>query len=720
MITEQNPDRRARSVALVGLVFQLALTVYFALLMVWSYSQAVHGLALLSMMGVPIWLFLVLIYHQKVLVREEEFETEQLRKERESSGGGEAIFDVEEESLLMARRRLQWMYKWMLPGFSVLMILGLVLGGFWFWQWPLGVPLNHPAWPPLANVSILIWFVGGGAFISFLLSRYAIGMARQPQWRMLRAGASYLMGITLAAVATCGVLAALHFSDTPIPERVLAYVLRFLMVLLAAEFALNFVLDFYRPRAPGDEPRPAFDSRLLGLFSEPGGIARSIADAINYQFGFEVSSTWFYKLLERSVVPLIGFSILTLILASSFVFVDSQEVMVIERFGRKRAVLDSGLHTKWPWPVEIAYPVDTKQLHVLNVGPEVSEAQREEIHSELRLWTNEHEIDPHLEVLVATPKLAEYIGAGSEEEAEETPVADLPPAEAMQTQQQDMLFGQSGEAVAVSQLRLSVTLQYRIRDAYDWIRSYEDPEKMLEAIASREINRYCASVNVEDILGVRRGQIEDDLWDAVEQAVEDADLGVEIVFLGLQGAHPPMETAEAFQDVIGAEQKRSETLRNARKESSQRLTKVAGDATLAQRLARAIQRMNELEGDDSVSEERRQETREAVNKLFFGQDGRGGIGGEASAVLAKARSNRWQLENSAHGWAMQFVQEKATKDAAPEVYQLRKYLEALSGSIDHIRKYVSAVEGEVSTYNVNVQDSMNVPLEIMAEDGQQP
>ncbi len=716
MITEQNPDRRARSVALMGLVFELALTVFFALLMVWSYSQAVRGLTLLSALGCPVWLFLVLIYHQRVLVREEEFETEQLRKEREGGAGGEAIFDVEEESLLLARRRLQWMYKWMLPGFTVFMILGLALGGLWFWNWSIGARLDSRGWRPVQNVSVLIWFVGGGAFLSFLLSRYAVGMARQPQWRMLRAGAGYLMGITLAAVATCGVLAALHFSNTPVPERALAYILRLLMMLLAAEIALNFVLDFYRPRAPGEEPRPAFDSRLLGLFSEPGGIARSIADAINYQFGFEVSSTWFYKLLERSVVPLIGFAVLTLILASSVIFVDAKEVMVVERFGRKRAVLDSGLHLKWPWPLEIVYPVDTKQIHLLNVGPKISEAQREQIKTDLRLWTNKHEMDPHLNVLVATPELAEYLGAGGEEETE----TQLPVGQLESRQPQDMLFGQSGEAVAVSMLRISLTLEYRIRDAYQWIRSYEDPEKMLEAIASREINRYCASINVEDILGARRGRIEQELWQAVVQAAEEADLGVEIVFLGLQGAHPPMETAEAFQDVIGAEQKRSEALRNARKESAQRLTKVTGSADLARRLARAIQRMNELEGDESTSEGARQEACQKVNRLFFGGEGERGIGGEASAVIAKARSERWRLENSAHGWAMQFIQEKATKDAAPEVYQLRKYLEALNGSIDHIRKYISAVEGEVSTYNVNVQDSMNVPLEVMVGEQEQP
>ena len=45
----------------------------------------------------------------------------------------------------------------------------------------------------------------------------------------------------------------------------------------------------------------------LQSIAEPGRIGSSIADALNYQFGFEVSKTWFYQLLSRACVPLIIF-----------------------------------------------------------------------------------------------------------------------------------------------------------------------------------------------------------------------------------------------------------------------------------------------------------------------------------------------------------------------------------------------------------------------------
>jgi hypothetical protein len=394
-------------------VAQIALGVFFTLLWTWSGSEALRGLFLLTWIGTPIWLLLLLIYHQRVLVREETLESEHIRKQQELTGG--AIFDVENEELLLARRRLQMMYKWLLPGFTIIVILALgLLGHFGFtfaWSWDLG----SSAWPTIEseNLTILMILLLIPAFGSFLLSRSVVGLAKYPEWRLLRSGASYLMGITLAALIIVIALLAVYTIGRPWPEHLAAKVLRGLMLVLAAEVLLNFILDFYRPRAPDEEPRPAFDSRLLGLFTEPGGIARSIADAINYQFGFEVSSTWFYQLLQRSSGPLVGFAVVTLFLASCFVFVDAEENVVIERFGvPQEKVLQPGAHLKWPWPIDTAYPVAVGRIHELQLGDApVEDPTVDESKEPLYLWTNRHSKEPHLPVLIATPKLTSFIEA---------------------------------------------------------------------------------------------------------------------------------------------------------------------------------------------------------------------------------------------------------------------------------------------------------------------
>lgn len=706
-MTTQRPERRARTVALAGLAFQILLSVFFAVLWSWGKTEGLRALMLLSAIGNAIWLFLVMVCQQRVLVQEEKFETEQLRRERAAAGGTDAIFDVADEELLLARRRLQWMYRWMLPSFSILVIVLLVVAGLWGWRWSIGDSLSSENWTTAGKdkIPLLFFMTLGAAFVSFLFSRYATGMARYREWQILHAGATWLMGVTLASVLVSAAMGALYMGATPVFERVVAYVLRILLFVLAAETLLNLVLDFYRPRAPEEEPRPAFDSRLLGLFTEPGGIARSIADAINYQFGFEVSSTWFYKLLQRSVVPLIGFAILMMFAASCLVFVGADEEVVIERFGVKRDVLGGGLRIKWPWPIEKAYKVATSQVHELKIGI-LDEGTDKDGKKELFLWTNKHAWEPHLNVLVATPKLAEYI-----EKVEGQVTTE--PAEARERRAQ---------AVPVSQLRVSATILYRIRDPYDWLRRYggqdnKGPRAMLTAIANREIMRQCASVEVAALMGTSRGTVERSLREEIQKTADRESLGVDIVFLGLQGVHPPSETAESFQAVIGAESKRTASIRSAKADRDKRLAEVAGDVTRAENLNDAIRRLNELEASGKAAGDQLQEARDRVQRMFFGDAKQGirPVGGLAANRMAEARAVRWRIENQSAGQAIGFVHEMTTRNAAPKVYRMRKYLEMLAEATAGIRKYVlaaSEAQDSLRTFHLNLQDARDIPIDV--------
>ena len=124
--------------------------------------------------------------------------------------------------------------------------------------------------------------------------------------------------------------------------KVMTWVSPVLMIVLGVETAVNTVLDIYRPRIAGQYARSAFDSRLLGMINEPGGILHTFASAIDYQFGFKVSQTWFYKLLEEAVLPLALFAIATLYVLSCMVVVQPGEQAIIERFGQSLGLVDVG------------------------------------------------------------------------------------------------------------------------------------------------------------------------------------------------------------------------------------------------------------------------------------------------------------------------------------------------------------------------------------------
>lgn len=713
---QERPERRARNVALVGVIFQILLVAFYTILATSSQSQAMWALTLLTGAGIIIWLTLLLVYHQRVLVQDETFESEQLKRERQ--GGGEAIFDVADESLLLARRRLRWMYRWLIPGACLVMILSLVLMALLKWSWKLHQPISATEWGTVSHSNMLMWFLGGAAFVSFLLSRYVVGMAKYQEWQMLRAGASYLMGVILGSVALAGMLGAIHFLENPYPEHVLAYILRILMLVLAGEFGLNLILDFYRPRGLDEVPRPSFDSRLLDLFTEPGGIARSIADAINYQFGFEVSSTWFYKLLERSAVPLIGFAVLTLLLASSIVFVNADEVVMVERFGKRILPdMEPGLHLKWPWPVDRIYSVNTRGIHEKMVGIK-SEADTQADKDNLILWTNKHSQEPHLRVLVATPRLAEFMSS------ETKGVSTNPSNNELDNLARSTVTTQAAgidrsEAVSVSMLRVAMTLHYQIKDAFHWITRYENPDKLLSTLAQRQIIEYFASADVSSILGAQRGPIERALKEKIQRLADEAGLSIEIVFLGLQGVHPPEEAAESFQDVIGAVQKRTATIRTAVADYNKKLSEVAGDVGRAEQLAKAITEMNRLDTDPEAAEPARQEARQKVQWLLLGHGPQriSPVGGKARSRLAQARAERWRMENEAHGKAALFAQELAIKKIAPKVYKARVYFREIAQAVKGIRKYVIATQDPKAAriFNLDVKDPMNAPLDVALE-----
>ncbi|MHC4574648.1 MAG: hypothetical protein ACYS76_11045, partial [Planctomycetota bacterium] len=302
-------SRRAEYLARASLALGIVLFVVTLLLGLWSGFFAVLAVSWFGLAAVLIWFVLCLQFHQRALAEQEKLDVTQLAKDKE----GSAIFQAGDERaslFAVAQRRLQILEKWFIPVFSVIIaVYELVIGLYLLRRISAGVDVETKQ--PLL-VAVLLAAI---AFVSFLMSRYATGMSAQGQWKPLRAGGSHLLGLAVLCFALAVSLALVNFKIFVMMD-VLSWAVPILLVILGAETGLNFVLDLYRPRLKGQYQRSAFDSRLLGLINEPGGILRNVAGAIDYQFGFKVSQTWFYKLLEKAIVPLVLFGAVTLYLLS--------------------------------------------------------------------------------------------------------------------------------------------------------------------------------------------------------------------------------------------------------------------------------------------------------------------------------------------------------------------------------------------------------------------
>ena len=682
--SDTSKDRRAQLAALVGLVLQVAV---FAMLLTVSIvypSPAIRAEAIHLQFGIYIWLALTLLYAQRRRAGVERLETEELKRARTNSPDA-GIFSLEDEALLVQRRRLNAMYRWFLPAVALLLALGhIVWAGWWHATAP---AVRDAAWTACPRPQLALPFVVGAAFFCFLYSRYATGMAREVQWRWLRAAASYMAGNAFLGLATVVAL-ALDIYAIPLAEPIVTYAIWMVLLVLGIEFFLNFLLDFYRPRIPGAEQRPAFDSRLLGLISEPGGIARSIQEAINYQFGFEVSSTWFYQLLKRSLLPLALFGVVVLFGLSSLVIVDVDEQAFVEHFGRIQSAngvpvtLGPGLHFKYPWPVDAVHRARVAQLRRMTVGEAAKKAEPQDAEKKIPsvLWTEEHDYVPELMLLVASPQTSET-SAG--------PTATTAPQSAP-------ALHVSGRAVPVSMMMASVDLEYRVRDLQAYLYHYENPDKVMEDVAWRVLADHAASVDVTHFMGPARETISRELGALLQREYDRLGLGVELTFVGLQSAHPPWRenVAKTFQDVIAARSRKEAAIQTAVGEAERMLTKAAGSRERAVTLDQAIVEMNRLSTDPAADPAALAAAKTRVDELMLGNPAQNlaAMSGEAAANIAEARGEISRLVSEAESKARTFQNELIAYQAAPQLYEMRRYLDVLRDSLTKVRKVINTTQ----------------------------
>ena len=657
-------SRRPKQVALVSLILSVIFfgTTFF--LGQRGNCYAISAISWFFLSGVLVWMVLCIQFHQRSLAEQEKLDMSQLAKDKQSS----TIFQAggEQAALLsVAQRRLEILEKYFIPIFSVLIAIYQIVIGLYFFRVYWTAEESELKQPLQCAI-----FLAGIAFASFLLSRYATGMSVELKWKPLRAGGSYMLGSALLCFVLAILLAVVHQFGYFFLLKIISITILSLLIILGIETALNIVLDIYRPRLKGQYSRSAFDSRLLGIINEPGGILRSAADAIDYQFGFKVSQTWFYKLLEQAVVPLILFGAITLYLFSCIVVVSPNEEAIVERFGK--AVNDSGdvrligpgLTFKLPWPIEIAYKYPTKRI--LEIGIGYVENEEEEENPQPKLWGRQHyEEEYHL--LVASEQ-------GSVESDSNT--------------------------VPVSLVIAAVPVQYRIKDLYSFLYNYGqrkerdgttvyEAEEMLKSICYRELTRFAASAKIEldvetegeqSILGRGRAEAARTLTERIQEAANQDELGVEIVFLGLQGIHPPVEVAADYQKVISAIQQRQTKILEAQKYQIETLGTLVGSEKQANELYNLALKYEETE--DANNPEETAKLGEQLDKAF------NEAYGEIFKTLRESETYAFEKETIAEADGKRFADQLKAYRAAPEIYPHELRMAMLEQVLKGNRKYV--------------------------------
>ncbi len=480
------------------------------------FAGSLAGLVAVLFIGLGVLVAAVSWFQMRLEASErlEKLELDELLKTHSSS----AMFEAREAEVFPAQRSREQFEKFFVPGFTALLCLVQAGGAFFLWRWLSQPTTRVEIREPMVAISLFGLF----ALVLFLLGKFSAAMARLERHRLLRPGASYLLLAAYlcfaVALGIVGVQAGLPRSDF--------YVARGLCVLLgliAIETLINLILEMYRPRVKGKIERPLYDSRLVGLLGQPEGLITTAAQALDYQFGFKVSETWFYRFFEKALGLLLLAQLGALLLSTSVVFIDAGEQGVLERFGQpvgSRTLLGPGAHLKWPWPIDRVYRFQTEQIQSFDVGFTHDPAREKD---PVVLWTIPHTKEENF--LVANRE------RGSLETTNKLTGKRTPP---------------------VSLLTVSIPVQFQITNLMDWAYKNEDAPALLQDLATREVVRYLTSADLAEVMSHGRQEAVRSLTERIQGASDQRQLGARIVFVGLQDIHPPVKVAPDYEKVVSA------------------------------------------------------------------------------------------------------------------------------------------------------------------------
>ncbi|MCX7819655.1 MAG: protease modulator HflK [Kiritimatiellae bacterium] len=439
----------------------------------------------------------------------------------------------------------RWVVPWATPVLGAVALVGAVQG----WR---GLPAGGEGGEGSR------WLVAAGresgaAFLLLVAARYYLSAAAGPGLALLR-GVGVVLGAAAIGAGMAAGAALAHWAGL---DRVAVLGWRVLAVwtgALGAEQWVRTLLELYRPRRADESPSAPYESAFVRWILSPASWWRAAAESVDYQFGFEFSRTRAARGIARALAPLVAVQAAVLYGWSGVAILGPEEEGVRERLGRPlpepEGLVGPGWHWTWPWPFETIRRAPVRRLQRLTIGYEGDEGGIAEM-----LWTRAHYRREDLFLSGARA-----------------------------------LAGTNAPAAApVGVLAVNIPVEYRITNVVRYLYGAADPHAAIRAVATRAVTAELAGRDVMHVLGAGQAEFGRTVAERLRREVGRLNLGIEVTFVGLRDVHPPVEVAEAFEDVVAAMERREAAVLRARGEAA-RMEAVARAAAEGRRLAAMAER----------------------------------------------------------------------------------------------------------------------------------
>ncbi len=725
MRIDHHAYQRATGVAASGLFAQLAIAL---LLLVFGKTTSSSSLVIASawaFSGAIVWVGLVATFYQHRLERLESLELDSTAGALDANGtrldSEGRLFTADEARV--ARKRLALMHSVLMPVLSVvqaLTLIGLAWSVIWWFDHEGDAKSDVGDFQVGTALGWQLAVVFGIALLSFIFSRFLAGMAVQRAWSNLRGGAAVMVGNALVTLALgIGTVVEMLKDSTKdagksdAVMRGIAIGIAIFMFAVAAETLLNFLLNLYRPRRAGETPRPAFDSRLLSLLAAPDSIVRSINEAVNYQFGFDITSSWGYQLLLRNVIRLSTVCVVMLLALTTLVVVQPQEQGLRLRFGAIDGEVYQGAPMfKLPWPIDTAVVSDVNRVRELPLGLIKPFSNQDVI-----VW-GEESVDimqaANIFLVAAGGRAQEVMGADRLANGLANELSG-----SARVGREDALTAQATDQFAV--VEADIILQYRVRDhEFEKYLEFSNDsrarrstldmrERALRAIALREVTSALSNRSLEEVLSPPvEAPLVDALAKGIQAAFDRAECGVEVVGLSIPRLRPPGKDGGKFEELSIARQNGRRQLEDAQSTVNSTMSLLMGDVARADEVYAGIIDLLQLEADARNAPTEQQAAlqlkadtlRARLEQLMLESRG------QTASVISNARALRWNALLDAQAVAAEVTGQASAWNTNPELYRTRRTMDVIAQALSAVRvKYMLLPDPSRVRLDIDLQES---------------
>jgi membrane protease subunit HflK len=144
-------------------------------------------------------------------------------------------------------------------------------------------------------------------------------------------------------------------------------------------------------------------------------------------------------------------------------------------------------------------------------------------------------------------------------------------------------------------------VQYKIKDAREYLFNVRKPEKVLRDVAESVMRSVVGDSSVDEVLTSRRQEINVAVTERMQRLLDTYTVGLHVESVLLQDVNPPEKVQPAFNEVNAAQQDKERLVNEALEEYNKIIPKARGQALqmVEQAEAYAIDRTNTAIGDAS-------------------------------------------------------------------------------------------------------------------------